>query len=561
MHMEKMNSSESELWYKNAIVYAVDVRRFMDTNADGWGDLAGLTSRLDYLADLGVTCLWILPFFSSPFRDNGYDVTSYYHVDNRLGTLDDFVTLLHEAGERSMRVVLDLVLDHTSNEHPWFDAARRDPNSRYRDYYSWSDQPPPVPPGEGSIVPGEENTVWTYDDVAGAYYYHRFYHFEPDLNTTNPQVQEEIERLLDFWLSFDISGFRLDAVPHVVSSHGTSETEPANRHQILKDMRSFVDERDADVALIGETDVPPEEMMDYFGEGDELNLLFNFLLNKYIFLSLAREEATPIIRALKMLPDPPHPCQWLNFLRNLDEFDLRLLPEKSWQEIYDAFAPKEEMRIYGRGIRRRLAPMLEGDQRRLKLVFSLLFSLPGTPLIAYGDELGMGDDLSQEGRDAVRPPMPWSGEKNGGFSEADPEALVQPAISSGPFRYEKVSVEAQRDDPDSFLNWVKRLIYTRRACPEIGYGTWHTMGLETDQVLALRFTWKARTIVAMHNLCSCEKVVTLDLTDQRGRYLEELHGQGAEERVEEGRYEVTLEPYGYRWYRLKGERSEESLEG
>lgn len=547
-------------WYKNAIVYAVDVRRFMDSDGDGWGDLPGLTSKLDYLADLGVTCLWILPVYPSRFRDNGYDVISHYHVDRRLGTLEDLLTMLHEAGERSMRVVLDLILDHTSNEHPWFKAARRDPDSRYREYYSWSDHPPPVPPGEGSIVPGEEESVWTYDDVAGAYYYHRFYHFQPDLNTTNPHVQEEIERLLDFWLSFDVAGFRLDAVPHVISAHGTPETEPSSPHQLLKDIRRFVEERKPTTALIGEADVPPEEMMEYFGDGDELNLLFNFLINKHIFLAFAREEATPIERALKLLPDPPASCQWLNFLRNLDELDLRLLPEETWEEIYEAFAPDEEMRIYGRGIRRRLASMLGGNRDQLKLAFSLLFSLPGTPMITYGDEIGLGDDLSQEGRDAVRPPMPWTDGNNGGFSDADPEALVQPALGSGPLQDEQMSVEAQRNDPDSFLNWVKRLIYTRRSCPEIGNGTWHTVDLAEDQVLALRFSWKTHTVVTVHNISGDAQTVTLDLSNQRGRILTELHGQEPEQQLEANEYDIEMEPYGYRWYRLTGDRSADDLE-
>lgn len=560
MQTESRLDTDPDLWYKNAIIYAVDVRRFLDSDGDGWGDLPGLTSKLDYLADLGVTCLWILPIYPSRFRDNGYDVISHYHVDRRLGTLEDLLTLLHEAGERSIRVVLDLVLDHMSNEHPWFKAARRDPDSRYRDYFSWSDHPPPVPPGEGSIVPGEEETVWTYDDVAGAYYYHRFYHFQPDLNTTNPHVQEEIERLLDFWLSFDVAGFRLDAVPHVISAHGTPETRPASPHQLLRDMRSFVEERKPTTALIGEADVPPEEMMEYFGDGDELNLLFNFLINKYIFLGFAREEASPIERALKLLPDPPASCQWLNFLRNLDELDLRLLPEETWDEVYDAFAPDEDMRIYDRGIRRRLAPMLGEDERRLKLALSLLFSLPGTPMITYGDEIGLGDDLSQDGRDAVRPPMPWSDDKNGGFSEADPDALVQPAIRRGPLRDEPISVEAQRNDPDSFLHWVKRLIYTRRSCPEIGSGTWHTVDLADDQVLGLRFAWKTRTVVTVHNFSGDAKTVTLDLSGQRGRTLTELHDQDSEQQLDADEYEVEIEPYGYRWYRLTGERSEDNLE-
>lgn len=545
------------LWYKNAVIYAVDVHRYMDSNGDGRGDFAGLTSRIGYLAELGVTCLWLLPFYPTPDRDNGYDVADYYNVDPRLGTLDDFLEFLHRAGEHGIRVVLDLVMDHTSDEHPWFVAARYDPTSRFRHYYTWADYPPPTPPDMGNIFPGQENTVWTYDPISGSYYHHRFYHFEPDLNTANPDVIDEIERALDFWLSFGISGFRVDAASHMIESYEPGAMS-SDRHDVLKDIRSYVSRRLPDAALIGEADVSPNKLASFFGDGDELNVLFNFVLNNYIFLAFAREEARPIIQALSMLPAIPASGQWANFLRNLDELDLERLPELDRQEVFDAFAPNEDMRIFGRGIRRRLAPMFDGDRRRLEMAFSLLFTLPGSPVIIYGDEIGMGEDLRQQGRHAVRAPMQWSGEANGGFSEAPAGQLMQPAIEDGPFGYHARNVAAQQQDPESFLNWMKRLIHTRRACPEFGQGNWQIFEKEIDeqapQVLAHRCAWKDGIVIAVHNLSGEEQEITLDLRDQRGRRLEGIFGKATHHVLEEGMNRIQLDPYGYGWYRIEGEQ-------
>ena len=543
-------------WYKNAIIYAVDIHRFKDANGDGRGDFVGLTNQLNYLADLGVTCLWLLPFYPSPGRDNGYDVSNYFEIDPRLGTFDDFVAFLHAAGERSMRVMMDIVMDHTSDEHPWFQAARRDPESHYRDYYIWADSPPPVPPDKQTMFPGQEETVWSYDEIADQYYYHRFYHFEPDLDTTHPHVQEEIRRVLDFWLSFGISGFRIDAANHVIETHGTESAESRDPHGILKGMRTVTESRNSTAVLLGEADEPPEDLPPFFGDNDELHMLFNFALNNYLFLALAREEADPVIQAFRQIPDPPTSGQWANFLRNLDELDLERLSQPDREELLDVFAPKEEMRIFGRGIRRRIAPMLEGDRRRMELVFSLLFSLPGAPVLAYGDEIGMGEDLSQKGRNAVRAPMQWSSKKNGGFSSAAKEKLVQSAIDDGPFSYEEVNVADQRDDDNSFLSWMKRLIQTRRQCPELGHGTWRPFKVGSPHVLAHRCTWKGSMVVAVHNLSSDEQEVTLELHDQRGRELKDLLAEKEQGSRIEGDYPVSLPPYGYRWYRVTGEREE-----
>jgi maltose alpha-D-glucosyltransferase/alpha-amylase len=370
-------------WYENATFYAIDMEAFADGNGDGIGDFAGLTDRLDYLEGLGVDCLWLLPFYLSPNRDNGYDVADYYGVDDRHGTLGEFVEFVREADRRGIRVIVDLVVNHTSDQHPWFQQARSDPDSEYRDYYVWREDPPDDPdPHRGPVFPGEEDAVWSYDEEAEAFYYHRFYHFQPDLNTANPDVREEIRKIMGFWLQLGVSGFRVDAATLMIDNKGGLEsTKLEDPHGVLKDMRHFVERR-----------------------GDEMNVLLNFLLDAYLVLALAEQEAEPIRKVLDLLPDPPAECQWANFLRNYDELNVGRLPPEDQQNVFEAFAPDEEMRIYGRGIRRRLASMLEGDRDRIELAYSLLFSLPGTPLLIYGDEIGMGDDLSLPGRGAGSDP-------------------------------------------------------------------------------------------------------------------------------------------------------------
>ena len=544
-------------WYKNAIIYAVDVNRFFDADGDGVGDFDGLLGKLDYLADLGVTALWLLPFYPAPGRDNGYDIKDYYGVDSTLGTLEGFATFVQKAGERGIRVLSDIVMNHTSDQHPWFEAARRDPASRYHNYYTWADHPPPTPPDGGNIFPGQEVSVWTFDEVARKYYFHRFYHFQPDLNFGCPDVQNEVECVLDFWLSFGVAGFRIDAASHMIAHDGVPGTDHPDRHDILRRLRTFVESRQEETVLLGESDVEPEQLAAYFGDGDELTMLFNFALNNYLWLAFARGEAEPIIRLLRQLPALPDSAQWANFLRNLDEVDLERLSDEERQEVFEAFAPDEGMRIFGRGIRRRLAPMLGGDQRRLELAYSLLFTLPGTPVLVYGDEIGMGEDLSRKGRFAVRVPMQWTAKRNAGFSSGKKADLVQPVVAEGPFGYKEVNVEAQQADPDSLWHRVRAMIYARRAAPELGHGSWHLFDTGTDKVLAHRSAWKDGVVVAVHNLSGEEQAVELELRGQRGRRLRALLGpeSGAEEEIRGETYPLTLEPYGYRWYRIHGERS------
>lgn len=535
------------LWYKDAILYAVDVDAFQDSDGDGTGDFRGLTERLPYLAELGVTCLWVLPFYPSPDRDNGYDIQNYYGVSRRAGTFDDFVTFLHKAGEHGIRVILDLVMNHTSDEHPWFQAARRDERSRYRNYYVWTDSPPPTRADKGNIL--EENTVWTYDEAARAYYYHRFYHFEPELKLANPEVREEITRVLDFWLSFEVAGFRVDAAPHMIGEKGLPSTQPRDEHGILKDLRGYLAGRREGAILIGEADVEPSRIADYFGDGDELNMLFNFLLDNYLFLALARQEAEPIKRCWGLLPTIPEEGQWANFLRNLDEADLERLTDEERQEVFEAFAPKEEMQIFGRGVRRRLAPMLGGARPRLELAYSLLFSLPGSPAIVYGDEIGMGDDLSLDGRKAVRTPMQWTGGKNAGFSDAPAESLKRPVIGKGDFSYKKVNVEAQRNDPGSFWHWMRRLISARRDSPECGWGTLDIVECDRPEVFAHQCKYQRNSLIAVHNLS--EKPCTASLrTAHPGEQFRRIFGDAEAESAEGGSVRVKLEGYGYGWYRV-----------
>ncbi len=546
-------------WYENATFYAIDVEAFADAEGDGVGDFRGLTGRLDYLESLGIDCIWLLPFFPSPNRDNGYDVTDYYGVDDRHGTLGDFVEFVREADRRGIRVIIDLVVNHTSDQHPWFRAARSDPDSKFRDYYVWREDLPDEPDlTRGPVFPGEEDTVWSYDEAAEAFYYHRFYHYQPDLNLANPDVREEIRKIMGFWLELGVSGFRVDAATLMIDHKGGLEsTELDDPHGVLRDMRNFVERRGDDAILFAEADDAPEHLGDYFGghvpdssigsepgdaagsmddaaatasarEGDEMNVLLNFLLDAYLVLALAERDSEPIREVLNLLPPTPEGGQWANFLRNYDELNVGRLSEADQRNVFEEFAPDDEMRIYGRGIRRRLAPMLDGDGDRIRLAYSLLYSLPGTPLLVYGDEIGMGDDLDLPGRSAVRTPMQWSDDRNGGFSTADPDELVRPVVSGGEFGYETVNVAAQRGDPDSLLGWFARLNRLRGECPEIGSGDCEILDADDPAVFAHRMTSDHGTVVAVHNLDEPETEVALDLSGEPTR----LFGEATFERVE-----------------------------
>jgi maltose alpha-D-glucosyltransferase / alpha-amylase len=537
----------SDPWWKDVIIYAVDVERFYDSDGDGQGDFKGLTSKLPYLADLGVTCLWILPFYPSSDRDNGYDITDYLRVDTRYGVFADFLDCLHKAGEFGMRVIIDLVAAHTSDQHPWFEAARYNAKSRYRSYYIWSEHPPPIEPGKGTIFPGEEKSVWTYDEHARAFFHHRFYHFQPSLNFADPDVRDEIERVLDYWLSFGISGFRIDAASHIkddpLAEAGLAPQPP----DVLRDLYQRATHLKPDVLLLGEVDENPDQLAHFF-DGTRLNMMFNFFLNNYLILALADQRSEPIHRALSLLPMAPANGQWANFLRNMDEADLERLDEDELQRVFRTFAPEERMRIYGRGLRRRLAPMLGDDLRRLKMAFSLLFSMPGAPVVVYGDEIGMGEDLDQQGRNAVRSPMQWSAETNGGFSEAPKKRLAQPMVEDGHFGFKQVNVADQQDDSDSLLSFVKQLIRLRRAKKAIGAGSCTVVSSGSEQVLAHHYKSDHSPLLFLHNLKGEPARAEVEL----GPGMEDLRSffGGETGSINEGQLTAELEPYGVRWLGL-----------
>jgi len=544
----------SDLWWKTAVVYCLDVETFLDWDGDGTGDFEGLARRVDYLADLGVTCLWLMPFQPTADRDDGYDITDYYDVDPRLGDLGDFVEFVRTARDRGMRVIVDLVVNHTSIQHPWFRRARSSVDDAYRDFYVWRSDPPPDTSGE-VVFPDAEQGIWTLDDTTGEYYLHRFYREQPDLNVANPRVRDEITKIMSFWLQLGISGFRVDAVPFLLETTGVEPSDARDLpepHDFLRSLRRYLGRRTGDGILLGEVNLPHEDQSRYFGgeDGDELTMLFDFIAMQRMYLSLAREDARPLVEALLDRP-PGHPeNQWATFVRNHDELTLDKLTDGEREEVFAAFGPEEDMQLFGRGLRRRLPPMLGGDPRRVRLVYSLLFSLPGTPVLFYGEEIGMGENLDVEGRAAVRTPMQWSPEPNGGFSTADPADLAAP-VTAGGYGPEHVNVADQRRDPDSLLNFLTVLTHRYRESPELGWGGFEVLDQPCHQVLAHRATWDEASLVAVHNLGADPVTVPLSLGECRpATVLVDLLSDVRLPVGEGGRVEVGLDGYGYRWLRV-----------
>jgi maltose alpha-D-glucosyltransferase / alpha-amylase len=536
-----------DLWYKNAIFYCLNVGTFMDANGDGVGDFEGLMRRLDYLAGLGITALWLMPFQLSPKRDNGYDTQDYYTVDPCYGTLGDFVEFTQHAHARGIRVIIDLVINHTSNQHPWFQAARRDPRSQYCDYYYWSKKKP-ARAEHGMVFPGVQRSTWTYDREARAYYHHRFYEFQPDLNIENPAVQEEIRKIMGFWLQLGVAGFRVDAVPFIIETT-PRQGRPVLRFDYLRELHDFLQWRTGDAILLAEANVLPTEHMKYFGpEGDRMHVILNFQVNQAMFYAFASGDCRPLSQALMATRKRPEISQWGVILRSHDELDLGRLSDEQRQTVFDAFAPAEDMRLYGRGIRRRLATMLGGDQRRMELAYSLLFSLPGTPVLGYGDEIGMGDNLALPERQSVRTPMQWTADGNGGFSIAD--RTVLPAVSEGPFGYHHINVADQRRDPGSLLNCTERLIRMRKECPEFGWGDYRVLSTGSPHVLAVLVTWRKNAVLAVHNFADAAGEVALAIPGAEHAPLTNLFSPEHSAPDARGRHTLALEPYGYRWYRV-----------
>ncbi len=540
----------SDLWWKNAIIYCLDVETFADSNGDGIGDFPGLTERVDYLAGLGVTCIWLLPFYSSPRKDDGYDVTDHYGVDPRYGSLGDVVEFLRAAQDRGIRVVVDLVINHTSDEHAWFQAARDGRDSPFHDYYVWVDEKPPEDPSQ-IVFPGRETSVWAYDRKARQYYLHHFYEFEPDLNATNPAVLREIQKIMGFWIELGVAGFRIDAVPYFLQTDGVPNPD-VDPHENLRRLRNFVTRRRGDAMLLGEVNVEEKDLLEFFGgpQGAELQMLFNFTGMQALWLSIVRGDSSPLVHALRRLPTVDEPNQYAYFVRVHDELTLDKLTLSERDEIMAALAPDESMRLYGRGIRRRVPPMLHGDRARIENLYSLMFSLPGTPVILYGEEIGLAENLDLPDRLSVRVPMQWSADSNGGFSTAPADRLVRPVTEDGPYGFGNVNVAAQRHAPDSLLTFFHKLVHTRRETPEIGWGSWSVVDSDAPGVLAHRCDWQEGSLLALHNLRSEPATIRLN-TDLRGIPQEEVLGDRAYPPLDPAAPCVDLAPYGYRWVRLR----------
>lgn len=538
------NLHAEELWWKNAVLYSLDVETYMDGNGDGVGDFIGLTRRLDHLASLGVTCLWLMPFYPTS-GDDGYAVTDYYTIDPRLGTLGDFVTFRRAAGDRGMRVVVDIVANHTSDRHPWFEESRSSRDSPKRDWYVWTDEP--IEAARGEVFPGEQDGNFVFDEGTGQYYFHRFHPFQPDLNMSNPEVRLEVLQIMGFWLELGVDGFRIDAAPFMAETQGLHGPAGEAQHQWLKEVHAFVDHRRGDSVIVGEANLPPEEIRPYFGDGDELQLLFNFSQNASLFLALATGSGEPLRRHLEGLPEIPLSCGWLNFVRLHDELNLDRLDDEQRQIVFERFGPEEHMQIYDRGLRRRVAPML-GDRRWLQLTYSLAFSLPGMPLIYYGDEIGMGENLDMDGRMAVRTPMRWDDGPAAGFSIASEADLIRPlSHETDPA---ETNVLRQRHDKGSLLSWMRDLVDARRQHPAIGLGRPEFFDTGSDSVLGHCCVWQGDAFVALHNLSNEAFSVAAGSLPVGSEAMVTFSDDGDRGPIPDT---IELDGHGYRWLHVRGE--------
>ncbi|MET9925163.1 MULTISPECIES: alpha-amylase family protein [unclassified Streptomyces] len=545
----------SDLWWKNAVVYCLDVETYQDGNGDGTGDFAGLTQRIDHLVRLGVTCVWLMPFYPTRERDDGYDITDFYGVDPRLGTLGDFTEFVRTARDRGIRVIADLVVNHTSDHHPWFQDARSSRTSAHRDWYVWVDSPPEDGP-EGVVFPDAERSVWELDETTGQYYLHRFFKQQPDLNVANPAVRDEIARIMGFWTQLGLSGFRVDAVPFLLETDGQEDADKLpDPHEYLADLRAFLGRRNGEAVLLGEVNLPYADTATFFGEpesgrGDELTMCFDFIGMQRMYLSMARGEAGPLASALRERPGAPRDAHWATFVRNHDELTLDKLDDDERAEVFAAFGPDEDMQLYGRGLRRRLPPMVEGDRRRVELAYSLLFTLPGTPVLFYGEEIGMGENLAAEGRQAVRTPMQWTPDKAGGFSSADADALPNPVVE-GAYGPKRVNVRDQTHDADSLLVRMRTLIERYREAPELAWGSYEVLDADDPGVLAHISSLPEGAVLALHNFSDRAVAATTTVPGLRGgRLLTDVFTGDTVKSAAGGLVRTELEPYGYRWLRV-----------
>src|SRR5688572_2968342 len=542
------------LWYKDAVIYQLHVKAFFDSNNDGMGDFGGLTSKLDYIQELGVSAIWLLPFYPSPLKDDGYDVADYHDVHPQYGTIADFKLFVREAQRRGLKVITELVVNHTSDQHPWFQAARRaPPGSPKRDYYVWSDSDQKYK-GTRIIFTDTETSNWAWDPVAKAYYWHRFFSHQPDLNFDNPHVLKAVFKTMRFWLDMGVDGFRLDAIPYLIEREGTSNENLPETHVVLKKIRALIDQRYPNKLLLAEANMWPEDVRPYFGNGDECHMAFHFPLMPRMYMAIAQEDRHPLIEIMQQTPDIPSPCQWAIFLRNHDELTLEMVTSRERDYMYRTYATDLQARI-NLGIRRRLAPLMENDPERIRLMNSLLLSMPGSPIVYYGDEIGMGDNIYLGDRNGVRTPMQWSPDRNAGFSRADPQRLYLPPIMDPVYGYEAVNVEAQQRDPSSQLNWMKRMLATRKTSQAFGRGRLSFLRPGNRKVLAYLREFGEEAILCVANLARAAQPVELDLKRFKGRVPVEMLGRTSFPPIGELPYLLTLPAHGFYWFRLATDAS------
>jgi maltose alpha-D-glucosyltransferase/alpha-amylase len=543
------------LWFKTAVFYEIHTRAFFDGNGDGSGDFRGLIEKLDYLQWLGIDVIWLLPFYKSPLRDGGYDVADFYDIQPDYGTVEDVRDFIAAAHERGIRVIADLVVNHTSSDHPWFQESRSSRDNPKADWYVWGDDNERW--SEARIIfTDTEVSNWTFDPVRGQYYWHRFFSHQPDLNFDNPEVQEAMLSALRFWLDLGMDGFRLDAVPYLYERDGTNGENLPETHAFLKRLRTEIDSKYPDRVLLAEANQWPEDVVDYFGDGDECHMAFHFPVMPRMFMALRREEATPIYEILSRTPEIPENCQWGLFLRNHDELTLEMVTDEERDYMYSEYAKDPRMKI-NVGIRRRLAPLLDNGRDEIELMHAILFSLPGSPILYYGDEIAMGDNVYLGDRDGVRTPMQWTSDRNGGFSRADFAQLYAPPLMDPVYGYQAVNVEAQLRTPTSLLRWLRRFVALRKEHPVFGLGTYEPLSPSNPKVFAHVRRYEDDVMLCVHNLARSAQAVELDLSDFEGRVPVELFGKSRFPKVGQLPYLLTLAPRGFYWFELEQEEEEE----
>jgi maltose alpha-D-glucosyltransferase / alpha-amylase len=548
---------QDPLWFKHAVFYEIHIRGFFDGNDDGSGDFRGLTEKLDYLQWLGIDCIWLLPMYPSPLRDGGYDIADFFGIHPDYGTVEDFKSFVEAAHQRGMRVIADLVMNHTSSDHPWFQESRSGPDSPKRDWYVWSDRDDRYPEARIIFIDAEASN-WTWDQAAGAHYWHRFFSHQPDLNYDNPEVQEAMLNVLRFWLDLGIDGFRLDAVPYLYEREGTNCENLPETHSYLRRVRSEIDARYPDRVLLAEANQWPEDVVHYFGDGDECHMAFHFPVMPRMFMALRREEAKPILEILDRTPALPDNCQWGLFLRNHDELTLEMVTDEERDYMYEEYAKDPRMKL-NLGIRRRLAPLLDGGRDEIELMHAILFSLPGAPVLYYGDEIGMGDNVYLGDRDGVRTPMQWTGDRNGGFSRADFAQLYLPPLMDPVYGFQAVNVEAQLRTPASVLRWLHRFIALRKDHPVFGLGTYEPLRPENPRIFAHIRRYAEDIVLCVHNLARSAQAVELNLAEFEGLIPEEMLGRSRFPPIGTLPYLLTLAPRGWFWFRLRKE--DDDLQG